>query len=352
MSFGPIMLDLRGTALEADEREILLHPLVGGVNLFSRNHADPAQLRALTDAIHALRQPPLLIATDHEGGRVQRFHQGFCALPPCRAYGLRYDESPDGARRLAEQGGWLMASELLAVGVDFSFAPVLDLDRGVSAVIGERAFHGDPDVVATLGRSFVRGMRAAGMAAVGKHFPGHGGVGADSHHETPVDGRTLEDILLSDLVPFERLIEAGLPAIMPAHVIFPDVDRLPAGFSREWLGGILRRRLGFTGAIFSDDISMAGAEVAGDYAARAAAALRAGCDMVLVCNNQTAAAGLLDSLQLDSQPASQVRLIRMHGARVEGGLESLRDTARWRESSRALAELNTTPELGLGDDMA
>ena len=346
------MLDLRGMALEADEREMLLHPLVGGVILFSRNYADAAQLRALTDAIHGLRQPPLLIAVDHEGGRVQRFRQGFCALPPCRAYGRRYDEAPAAARRLAEQGGWLMASELLSVGVDFSFAPVLDLDHGVSSVIGERAFHRAPEVVATLGRSFVRGMRAAGMAAVGKHFPGHGGVTADSHHAVPVDERPLEDILMTDLVPFERLIGAGLPGIMPAHVIFPDVDRVPAGFSGEWLNGILRRRLGFSGAIFSDDISMAGAEVAGDYAARATMALGAGCDMVLVCNNQAAAAALLDSLQLDAQPASQVRLIRMHGARFEGGLDSLRLTEQWRESSGALAALNTTPELGLGDDSA
>ena len=346
------MLDLRGTELAADEREMLLHPLVGGVILFSRNYADAAQLRTLTAAIHGLRQPPLLIAADHEGGRVQRFRQGFFPLPPCRVYGRRFDESAAEGRRLAEQGGWLMAAELLAVGVDFSFAPVLDLDRGASSVIGDRAFHRQPDIVTELGRSFVRGMRGAGMAAVGKHFPGHGGVAADSHHTVPVDRRAREDILQSDLVPFERLIEARLPGIMPAHIIFTDVDDVPAGFSREWLGKILRRELGFAGTIFSDDISMAGAEVAGSYEARAAAALDAGCDMVLVCNNQAAAVGVLDALPVEPDPASQVRLMRMHGAHPRDGLEALRETGKWRESTAALAALNTTPELGLSDDMA
>lgn len=346
------MLDLRGTELAADEREMLRHPLVGGVILFSRNYADPAQLRALTSAIHGLRQPPLLIAVDHEGGRVQRFHQGFFALPPCRGYGRRFDEAPAEAKRLAEQGGWLMAAELLAVGVDFSFAPVLDLDRGASSVIGDRAFHRLPDIVAELGRSFVKGMQAAGMAAVGKHFPGHGSVAADSHHTAPVDRRPKEDIFMSDLMPFERLIEARLPGIMPAHIIFTDVDDVPAGFSREWLHRILRREMGFAGAIFSDDISMAGAEVAGGYEARAATALAAGCDMVLVCNNQAAAVGLLDTLPVDPDPASQVRLMRMHGAHAEADLGALQASGNWRDSAEALAALNTTPELGLGDDMA
>lgn len=350
MSLGPIMLDLRGAELGSDEREMLRHPLVGGVILFSRNYADTAQLCALTSEIHGLRQPSLLIAVDQEGGRVQRFHGEFCTLPACRCYGHRFDEAPGPALRLAEQAGWLMAAELLSVGADFSFAPVLDLDRGVSRVIGDRAFHADPDVVADLGRRFMKGMRAAGMAAVGKHFPGHGGVAGNSHHATPLDPRPFEDILMSDLVPFERLIQAQLPAIMPAHVIFSDVDDVPAGFSTRWLHDVLRKRLGFQGAIFSDDLSMAGAEVAGDFPGRAEAALTAGCDMVLVCNNQKAGIGVLESLRAEPDPATQARLMRMHGARSPAGLTELKNTQRWQETFSALLELNKTPELGFGDD--
>lgn len=344
------MLDLRGTGLAADEREMLLHPLCGGVILFARNFQDEAQLRELTAAIHALRDPPLLIAVDHEGGRVQRFHGAFTTLPACGLIGGLYDADAQRALRLAQQAGWLMASELLAAGVDFSFAPVLDLDRGISRVIGDRGFHREPEAVTELARRYLRGMRSAGMAGVGKHFPGHGSVAADSHEALPVDARGLEEIAELDLVPFERLIDSGLPAIMPAHVLYPEVDSRPAGFSRIWLGEVLRGRLGFHGAVFSDDICMAGAEIAGTHAERAEAALAAGCDMVLVCNNSTAAVAVLDSLDTEPDPAAQVRLMRMHGAATGAGLTALKNQQQWRDAAALLAAVDLTPELGLGDD--
>ena len=308
------MLDLRGVELQADEREMLLHPLVGGVVLFARNYRDPETLIALTSRIHELRNPPLLIAVDHEGGRVQRFHQGFTRLPPGRCFGDLYGQDANRALTLVEDAGWLLASELLAAGVDISFTPVLDLDSGISSFLGDRTFHYSPDVVSLLGRCLVKGMRSAGMMAVGKHFPGHGHVKGDSHHEIPVDERDYGAILMADLAPFERLINAGLAAVMPAHVIYSRVDDKPAGFSRVWLRHILRGRLNFQGVIFSDDISMVGAGFAGSYPKRASGALDAGCDMVLVCNNQAAARGLLDELKISPDPASQLRLMRMHGA--------------------------------------
>ncbi|MCW8927501.1 MAG: beta-N-acetylhexosaminidase, partial [Gammaproteobacteria bacterium] len=296
MSLGPVMVDLRGTVLEENEREILTHPLVGGIILFSRNYKDPQQLASLIADIHALRTPPLLVAVDHEGGRVQRFRQGFTRLPAARRFGEIHEHDSRRARQLAEQAGWVMASELRAVGVDFSFAPVLDLDYGISEVIGDRAFHRRPQVVAELASAMMLGMQRAGMAATGKHFPGHGAVEADSHEAIPVDRREVEAILHEDVVPYERMIANGMAAVMPAHVIYSEVDEQPAGFSSFWLREVLRKRLGFQGIIFSDDLNMEGASVAGDYVARARAALDAGCDMVLICNNPEAARSILDGL--------------------------------------------------------
>jgi beta-N-acetylhexosaminidase len=313
MSLGPVMLDVEGLELTPEERERLRHPLVGGVILFARNYQSPAQVEALIREIHALREPRLLVAVDHEGGRVQRFREEFTALPPMALLGQEYDRNRKRAKRLAESCGWLMARELRAVGVDFSFTPVLDLDRGISRVIGNRAFHADPQAVADLAHSLMIGMSRAGMAATGKHFPGHGGVEADSHVAIPVDEREYVDIYAEDILPFERMIHYGLAAIMPAHVIYPRVDPRPAGFSPFWLQEVLRGRLEFQGVIFSDDLSMEGAKVAGGVLERAEAALSAGCDMVLVCNDPQAAGKVLDGLGVYDNPVSHLRLVRLHG---------------------------------------
>jgi len=307
------MLDLEGTELTAEERELLRHPAVGGVILFARNYQDPGQVAALTSAIHALREPRLLIAVDQEGGRVQRFRAGFTRLPPAGRFGALHRHQPQRARQAAERVGWLMAAELRAVGVDFSFAPVLDLDRGVSRVIGDRAFAHGVNAVSDLAAAWMAGVHAAGMAAVGKHFPGHGGIAADSHLELPVDGRSLADLTVEDLVPFARLIDHGLEAIMPAHVVYPRIDTQPAGFSRFWLGEVLRGRLGFQGVVFSDDLNMAAAGAGGDYRERAKAGLAAGCDMLLVCNNRPAAVETVAALHDHDDPAALLRLLRMHG---------------------------------------
>ena len=270
MALGPVMLGLEGVELTAQERELLRHPLVGGVILFTRNYQSPEQVAALTAAIHALRQPRLLVAVDHEGGRVQRFREGFTRLPAVRRLGEIYDQDRMRAKQLARVTGWLMAAELRAVGVDLSFAPVLDLDHGVSGIIGDRAFHHDPESVADLAHAYASGMQKAGMEAVGKHFPGHGGIAADSHLELPVDPRPLAALEAADLLAFERMIHYGLAALMPAHVVYPAVDDQPAGFSARWLKDILRQRLEFQGVIFSDDLDMAGAHVAGSPPERAA----------------------------------------------------------------------------------
>jgi beta-N-acetylhexosaminidase len=290
---GPVMLDIAGLELTVEDRERLAHPSVGGIILFARNYASPRQLDLLTGAIRALRDPPLLIAVDHEGGRVQRFHDEFTELPPMRTLGQRWDHDASGAAGEAERLGRIIASELAAHGVDFSFTPVLDLDHGQSSVIGDRAFDRNAGAVAELGAALCRGLRAGGMAAVGKHFPGHGFVTADSHTETPVDERALALLENDDLLPFRALIGEGLEGVMPAHVVYPAIDPRPAGFSDVWLRTILRERMGFDGMIFSDDLSMAGAGTAGDVVARADAALAAGCDMVLVCNDAPAADMLL-----------------------------------------------------------
>jgi len=313
MALGPIMLDVAGAALDAVERERLRHPLVGGVILFSRNYADLEQLARLVHEIHVLRDPQLLVAVDQEGGRIQRFRDGFTRLPAMAHLGALHDENPGRARRMAETCGWLMAAELRAAGVDLSFAPVLDLDRGVSGVIGDRSFHARPGVVVELAHAFMNGMARAGMAATGKHFPGHGAVAADSHHALPVDDRSYDEIRRTDLVPFARMIEHGLPAIMTAHVLYPKVDGRPASFSPIWLREILRRELQFQGMIFSDDLVMGGAHGLGGLTERASAALGAGCDMVLVCNDPEGAGRLLDDLRPEARPASQLRMARMHG---------------------------------------
>ncbi len=338
MSLGPVMLDVAGLELAPEERERLRHPLTGGVILFARNYETPEQIAALVRTIHELRKPPLLVAVDHEGGRVQRFREGFTALPAVARFGEVWDENPARGRRLSETAGWLMATELRAVGVDFSFAPVLDVNRGISRVIGDRSFHASPDAVAELAHAWMIGMHRAGMAATGKHFPGHGGVEADSHVAVPVDERSYQDIYMEDIVPFERMIEFGLEGIMPAHVIYSRVDPQPAGYSQFWLQQTLRGELGFEGVIFSDDLSMEGAKVAGGVVSRARAALGAGCDMVLVCNDPEAASELLDGLGHYDNPASHLRLARMHG-RHPVSRDMLLADAGYREAVRAVGNL-------------
>ena len=279
MPYGPLMIDIAGTSLSDVDRRRLLHPLVGGLILFGRNYESPEQLSLLTAEVHALREPPLPITIDHEGGRVQRCRQGFTRLPAMRQLGRLWAENPDDGISAATAIGFVLATELRACGVDFSFTPVLDLDWGLSGVIGDRSFGRDPEIVVVLAGALVTGLRAAGMGCCGKHFPGHGWAEADSHVAIPIDDRTLAQIA-ADMVPYRRLMLTG---VMPAHVIYPQVDSRPAGFSPVWIGK-LRNDLGFEGVVFSDDLSMAGACVAGDIVARVEAAWHAGCDMLLVCN--------------------------------------------------------------------
>ena len=345
MTLGPLMIDVAGTELTAEDRELLAHPLVGGCILFTRNFAGIEQLERLVADIRAVRTPQLLVAVDHEGGRVQRFRQDFTMLPNMRTIGRQYDLDAAAGRQLARQCGWLLAAELLAVGIDMSFAPVVDLDYGVSSVIGDRAFHRDPRVVAELAIAFANGMKQAGMSATAKHFPGHGAVVPDSHVAMPVDRRPLAD-MDQDLYPYQRLIDNGLASIMAAHVVFSDVDRLPAGFSRKWLQEELRGRLGFDGAIFSDDLSMVGAGVVGDMPERVRAALAAGCDIVLACNNRQGVLHVIDSLRGTGDPLSHIRLARLHG-RQELTRTALRGSAHWQACEQALRGSMERPELRL-----
>jgi beta-N-acetylhexosaminidase len=305
-ALGPVMLDVVGTTLTAEDIRRIQHPLTGGVILFARNYENRKQITALAQAIHAAR-PGVLIAVDHEGGRVQRFKtDGFTHLPAMHVLGELWDRDVLEATRLATAVGYVLAAELRACGVDLSFTPVLDLDFGVSTVIGTRSFHRDPRVVTLLAKSLNHGLALAGMANCGKHFPGHGYVQADSHIDTPVDDRAYQDIIGDDAMPYDWL-GMSLTAVMPAHVIYPKVDKHPAGFSKKWLG-ILRKDIGFQGVIFSDDLSMQGASVAGSALEGAQAALEAGCDMVLICNSPDKADQLLAGLKTKVSAASAARI--------------------------------------------
>ncbi len=346
MTLGPLMIDVLGLELSEQEREILQHPLVGGVILFSRNYESPQQVAALTESIRALRDPHLIISVDHEGGRVQRFRKGFSRLPPVGALGMHYMQHPQQTLQRAEISGWLMAAELRTIGVDFSFAPVLDLDYGVSEIIGDRSFHRDPEAVTDIARAYIHGMRRAWMPAVGKHFPGHGAVEVDSHLGLPVDTRHFEDMWQADMLPFRQLCQKELAGIMPAHIVYEQSDDLPAGFSPFWIKEILRDRLGFQGAVLSDDLSMEGAVVMGDSLARAEAALSAGCDMVLVCNNPDGVIQVIDGLKVADDPVRHMRLIRLHG-RHATNRDDLLASQEWKQAAKTVLSYAPGPELEL-----
>ena len=306
LALGPLMIDIAGLELSESDRQRLLHPLVGGLILFARNFRSPAQLAKLTQDVHSLRSPALLIAIDHEGGRVQRCREGFTRLPPMRRLGQLWEVDPEEARRAARSIGFVLAAELRKSGVDLSFTPVLDLDWGRSSVVGDRSFHGEPEVVTFLARALIDGLRAAGMAACGKHFPGHGWAEADSHVAMPSDEREMNE-LAADMLPYRQL---KLDAIMPAHVVYPKVDARPAGFSPIWIGK-LREDLDFGGVVFSDDLSMAAAGVAGDVVDRVAAAWAAGCDMLLVCNAPDAVDVVLERWRAEPKPMCSARVERL-----------------------------------------
>lgn len=332
-ALGPLMIDIQGTTLTPLDKERLSHPLVGGLILFSRNFVDIPQLKALIADVRKVRDP-LLIAVDHEGGRVQRFREGFSRLPPMALLGTLWDDSPSVALSLAEETGYVLAAELRACGIDLSFTPVLDLNYGRSSVIGNRAFHAKPAAVIALAGALIKGMHSVGMAACGKHFPGHGWVEADSHVAIPMDDRPLEAIA-EGMEPFKYL---PLDAVMPAHVIYPHVDSLPAGFSRRWME-ILRGGLGFEGLIFSDDLSMEGASVAGGILARVEAAVAAGVDMLLVCNSPGSVDELLTHYTGQPDPALSERIMALLPTKRGASISTLKQTKRYQQASKNLAEL-------------
>lgn len=346
MALGPIMLDIEGTELTSADRELLKAPAVGGFILFSRNFESPAQLTELVTEVRALRTPPLLVAVDYEGGRVQRFREGFTEIPAMQRIGRYYDADSQGALKLAETVGWLVGSELRACGIDLSFSPCVDLDWGVNRAIGDRAFHKNPGAVSELARKLARGLRRAGMACVAKHFPGHGAVAADSHEHLPIDRRDFGD-LLEDMRPYESLLSHGLlPAVMLSHIVYEELDQRPASLSRYWMQGQLREQLRFDGAIFTDDMSMKATAAFGSMPVRARMALEAGADMVLVCNDRRAAASAVASLMDYLNPPSLVRLARLHGEQTPDR-DTLRSTKEWKDAVTVLDRFNSRPPLEL-----
>ena len=331
---GTVVLDPTGLALTDDDRKRLRHPAAGGVILFAHNYESPEQLLALTAEISGMRDPELPICVDHEGGRVQRFKQGFTTIPPMRQLGVLWDRDKETAKRAARAAGVVIGAELGSHGVDFSFTPCLDLDYGTSAVIGHRAFHYDPNAVGVLASQLVEGLADCGMPAVGKHFPGHGFAAADSHVAVPTDERPTKDLFKKDLVPYQATIKSGLAGVMPAHVIYPQADKEPAGYSRYWLQEVLRGKLGFDGLIFSDDLSMEGASTAGGVPERARAALEAGCDQVLLCQNPQGQDTLLDSLAGVALAVPE----RVERMRRRGGRD-FRKSVAYREALEALGKI-------------
>ncbi|EKD71323.1 MAG: hypothetical protein ACD_46C00216G0001 [uncultured bacterium] len=338
-SIGSLIIDIAGTKLSPEDTDILSHPLVGGVIFFSRNYESRAQLQELTRQIRLTSKQPLLIMIDQEGGRVQRCIKEFTRLPAMAVFGKLYDQSPENACQKARECGWLMAAELLTVGIDLSLAPVLDLNKNLSHVIGDRAFHSMPEIVSQLTQHFIAGMKDAGMAAVGKHFPGHGSVSVDSHVAIPNDTRKMNEIEQEDLLPFVALIRSGIKAIMAAHIVFSAVDELPVSYSRCWLQEILRNKLGFSGAIFSDDLNMEGANVSSSYAHRVAEARAAGCDFALLCNNRQGVIEVLDQLKSNEHQINFEKWSVLQGnfSRIDQPLSHI---VRWQEARNFLLSVS------------
>ena len=328
---GPLIVGLAGAMPVQSELEILSNPLVSGVLLFSRNYESSAQLAELCKVIHGVRTPALLIFVDQEGGRIQRFAgDGFTKLPPCSALGELYDNEPEQALRLAHEIGWLMAAELRLCGIDSSLAPVVDVGGSNDTVIGDRAFHAQPQAIAKLAAAYMRGMEAAGMTGMAKHFPGHGMVPGDTHTDSCTDSRSLRQIQQHDLVPYKHLMEQGLlHAVMIAHVSYPEVDVEPAGYSRVWLRRILRQELGFSGLVVSDDLGMRAAAVVDDICDRAELSMRAGCDLLIVSESEQVAAKALRHMQLPASVNASM-LDKMRGAPPGNGgqVQGRRDQVR------------------------
>jgi beta-N-acetylhexosaminidase len=337
---GPIILDLVGLELSSEEREIIKHPQMGGIIFFQRNFESTSQLENLISQIHLHSKQHLLLTVDQEGGRVQRFQEGFTRLPALGLLGTRYGQNPDAAIQLAETHGWLLASELLAVGIDLSFAPVLDLNNNLNQVIGLRALHSDPAVVTKLGRAVITGMHRAGMCSVGKHFPGHGSVSADTHTHFTVDNRDYHTIETQDLIPFAEL-SSDLDGIMASHIVYSQVDPLPCGFSPYWLQSILRKQLNFTGAIFTDDLSMKAVQQMGTISERIRLALQAGCDGLLVCNCRKDAILALENLERSPELSKFCNSQYLHKLfpRRTLTLPALQQTDAWRSAVNLLKSL-------------
>lgn len=346
---GPVMADIAAYSLTDEERTRLRDPAIGGIILFRRNFQNIPQLQNLCREIKALRNPPLIIAVDHEGGRVQRFIDGFTRLPAMRILGEIWDtQGADTACRLSRQTGWVLAAELAACGVDMSFAPVLDLDWQRCPVIGNRSFHGQPETVSALALALQRGLAEGGMKSCGKHFPGHGFVEGDSHLVQPEDTRSLAELEAADMIPFRALSGAGMAAVMPAHVVYPQIDSKPAGFSEKWLKQILRQYIGFKGVIFSDDLTMEGAGAAGGIKERANASFTAGCDIVLVCNRPDLVDELRDGFQIPANPDLANRWQYMVNTLGKEAAQAVMQTSAFQAAQAMTAQLATPKDTAGG----
>lgn len=336
---GPLMIDVQGTVLTSEDKELLAHPLVGGIILFTRNYQNVEQITELTKQMRLAAKKEILISVDHEGGRVQRFREEFTRIPAMGKLLKLNNNSLEQAQVSAKYAGQLMALEVQAVGIDISFAPVLDVN-GISDVIGDRAFDASPDNVAIMANAFIHGMNSVGMKATGKHFPGHGSVKEDSHIALPVDNRSAEEIASYDLMSFKQVMHKNnLAAIMPAHIIFPAIDDQAVGFSSNWLQRILREQLGFNGVIFSDDLSMEGASVVGGFIERTEAAQEAGCDMLLMCNNRGAAIEVIDRANIIIKPESQPRIQQMLMSKSSLNWSDMLNSSLWINANQHIQTL-------------